>query len=273
MGRGTIFYDNLGTRSYTEPQLRGASGVQTRQRVHLIGEGAPLQYSKMGEAQKESQGFSIVILGAMNPRIHHPLWYRHHGLITEQEMLESLSPNSQLICLPQIAQFKAAGMQFSCATERWDVRVAEENLRDRMADITATIFDKLLPETPVQVFGFNNEFHLDPGCGEVKRAIMERVVKRGFELSFPGLDGSMFAFTMSAADDATTTVRVEPSDHGPNEIFIAVNANRPVKATTSHFALKPLFDQHYDKDFEAAKGYAQSILNALSNTERGHRWQ
>jgi hypothetical protein len=218
---------------------------------------------EMGEAQKESQGFSIVILGAMNPRIHHPLWYRHHGLITESEMMESLSTNSQPVFLPQIAQFKSAGMQFSCVTERWDVRVTDEGLRGRMAEIAATIFDKLLPETPVQVFGFNNEFHLTAGRREVKRKLVERVVKRGFDLSFPGLDGAMFAFTISAVDDATTTVRAEPSDHSPDEIFVAVNANRPVKATTSHFALKPLFDQHYDNDFEAAKGYAQSLLHAL----------
>jgi hypothetical protein len=35
---------------------------------------------------KDSDMYSVVILGSMNPRIHHPKWYQLAGIFTEADV-------------------------------------------------------------------------------------------------------------------------------------------------------------------------------------------
>src|SRR6266436_391884 len=113
--------------------------------------------------------FSIVALGSMNPRLHHPLWYRIIGAITEEEeALATASPN--LVVIPPLARFEVAGITIACQENRWEISATQPALRTRIRDVAALVFKKLY-ETPIQTYGLNNNFEIETGIAKVSKCL------------------------------------------------------------------------------------------------------
>lgn len=215
------------------------------------------------EAAKEpEQSFSIVILGAMNPRIHHPLWYQQHNLISDAETAEATSEKNELIVLPQLAQFTASGINIICQQARWDIRTNLMSLRARIMEMAARIFDELLPETPVNLYAFNNDFHLKTKVPQVKQAISGRLASAGFQLSLPRIEAASLILSHEGPDKGQVNIRIEGSNRSPSEVFVGTNANHPV-TTAGKFNIRPMLDRDYDADFQSAKLYADNVVKLI----------
>src|SRR5258708_407316 len=115
--------------------------------------------------------FSIVALGPMNPRLHHPLWYKVIGAISEDEQAAALAaPN--LVVLPPLSRFEVSGITIGCQENRWEISTEQSSLRSRIKDIACLVFQKLF-ETPIQLFGFNNNFQMETSVPNVRKCLSE----------------------------------------------------------------------------------------------------
>lgn len=216
--------------------------------------------------QLKPYDFSIVVLGAMNPRLHHPIWYKQQRLIDDAELNQSLT--KEMICLAEASQFTAAGMYISCNLDRWDIRTTDLALRPRILEIARTIFDTSLPETPSGLFAFNNDFHRMTELTDVKRILGELVAGGCFGLSPEVLSGAMF-FTVAVPDGGEMRIRIDPSPQGPDFVSVKVNANHPVKVPPGRFNLGPLLDKFYESDYQMAARYAEDIVKSLNASRKG----
>ena len=140
--------------------------------------------------------FSVVVTGAMNPSIHHPVWYRHVGLLSEQEEREAIEgKQALLIPLPApMAQFETGLFQVSCQQNRWQILTANHAATDRIVSIAETLFDEILPHTPVTQFGYNFDFVFDIAKGGVGRVLgrllMRHALRPGYRgPNFGGMEG------------------------------------------------------------------------------------
>jgi len=97
--------------------------------------------------------FSIVVIGSMNPAIHHPFWYQTIGGLTESETRTVLQA-AATVTSAQLSQFNVAGVEVLCLPDRWQVQSADEAHINRLASLTKLIFDRL-HDTPLKGFGLN----------------------------------------------------------------------------------------------------------------------
>src|SRR5438876_11097010 len=125
---------------------------------------------------ESTESFQIVILGTMNPRLHHPLWYKAIGLLNEDELRASVS--APLTCSQEGSVFHVLGIQISCAPDRWDIATNLVALRPRILGIAKEVFTRL-HETPIPLFAFNNDFIMSAGHRNVLETLIETVARTG----------------------------------------------------------------------------------------------
>ncbi len=129
-------------------------------------EGAEVSYELKGAS------FSVVVVGAMNPSIHHPIWYRHVGLLDEQEEKVALEKPAILLPVPmRMASFETESFQISCQHDRWQILTTNPACADRILSLTEKLFDVLLSHTPVTQFGYNFDFTFGLGRQAVARML------------------------------------------------------------------------------------------------------
>src|SRR6266516_4152417 len=88
-------------------------------------------------AQANIQLYSIVVAGSMNPRIHHPSWYRLVGIISESEAEVALN-DEETFCVPPGAHFKLpSGCEIGCQLDRWSIQTDREDQTEKILEITA----------------------------------------------------------------------------------------------------------------------------------------
>jgi len=207
--------------------------------------------------------FSIVILGAMNPAIHHPIWYQLNKLLGDDEVKQALTAGG-LVNSPDVSQFSCSDFRITCMRDRWDIFTTKSELRARMLTIAAAVFVKL-PETPIGLFAFNNDFHLQTRSADVGTLLGKKLSQ--LHLNLPaGI--SKESITINMDTPYPTTFRIEPSPHSPNMVFVAVNTNHPVPSSEAgYFDLTPMLTEFFEKDFAMASSRASAIAQAIDGGE------
>ncbi len=209
----------------------------------------------------EEDNFSIVVVGAMNPRIHHPAWYQLVKLIDEPTAAAALT-EGQFACLQPFATFRTSHFAIACQDSMWTIQTHNAAHLERIRDIAAEVFDTRLRETPISAFGLNFDYHRRTRLADVGQCLAERVA-----LLRIGLETERYlsAHTTARYGDQRrlVTVRVEPSVRGPNMIFVGNNFQYRIEGEPKHFALKPLFDESFPICQREASDRCVRILAAV----------
>jgi hypothetical protein len=211
--------------------------------------------------QPTEQLYSIVVLGEMNPRLHHPFWYKAIKLVTEAELEAAM--RSQTVCTPQFARFQIPELTIGCYLDRWEVSCANPAERPRMLQIASEVFVRL-HETPVSLFAFNNDFTYPTNVSDVATALVRRAESAGFKPIVRSAHAGATFTIMSGDERVGWNVRIEP--RRMNELFVGANVNhKPVTDSSPHFNLRPQLEEHFDKDHELAKTHAIDILKSINS--------
>jgi hypothetical protein len=210
---------------------------------------------------KVYQEQTVVVLGAMNPAIHHPAWYHIMAIITEPEYKKSLS--GQIIANPTAAQFVSEGFSILCLPDRWQV-LSEATDATRIVEIAKVTF-KTLDHTPVSAYGINHHFHVET-TKQIPSTLMTIVRQTG--LPFPPDEVGTAAITYIAESKGCTfTTVISASSKGPNFLHVQNNAHfsLPSEETIKKFDLGPLLE----KAFEENEARAQLMLSNLVSVIQG----
>jgi hypothetical protein len=99
--------------------------------------------------------FSVVVIGAMNPAIHHPLWYIGNDLLPEDTEFQNT------VVLPDQAYFTSEPFSLQCQVQRWELKAtpANQETQRKCSEIAKRAFT-ILAETPVNGFGINFQVEL-----------------------------------------------------------------------------------------------------------------
>jgi len=184
--------------------------------------------------------YSIVIVGNMNPRIHHPAWYEAAKIVRPEETRDS----SLLACTPMFSSFQLPGLNILCTPERWEIQSQDQGKLERMLDIAGRTFDTLM-HTPVNTFGLNFHFVRSTGLQDVGKRLAELV--NGLPL------GRKASLNESALIVTTTTLSdrlLQETVHGAAS-YVCVNysVQHPIKpqSTVTFFELTPFLRTAFHK--------------------------
>ena len=217
----------------------------------------------MPDAPLPSREFcSIVVVGQMNPAIHHPSWYQSMKLLDKQEFDSAVS--GPMLLMPQISQFAAPEFSIVCLPDRWEIQTRRLEAMDRILAAASSVFE-ILDHTPVSAFGFNFQFHRETSVdvGHILGSVVERL-PLGLKLSG---DVAGQLTLMSTAKGQKTTASVAKSQLGANIVFVSLNFHYDIIPNTSkipaHFDLAPLLTEHFWPDEARSVAYVQSVVEGL----------
>jgi hypothetical protein len=208
--------------------------------------------------------YSIIVVGAMNPRIHYPLWYRIAGIISEAEEAAALASPS-LVLVPVFARFETGGFMLGCQEERWEIFTTDPGVRGRILEVAAKVFGKL-HETPIRAFGLNTKLHLETAVPDVSRCLAGNIESLGIEFPAGGKPSGAILFS-SGGDNVTHNVDVRPSHLSNDLLFVGRNSHYELGGQPEYFDMGKLLAEHFDADYEASVAQA-SKLRACRRTGR-----
>ncbi len=210
--------------------------------------------------------FSVVVAGAMNPSIHHPVWYRHVGLLSEEEEREAIEGRQALLVpLPApMAQFETGLFQVSCQQNRWQILTANLAATDRIVSIAEKLFDEILPHTPVTQFGYNFDFVFDVAKGGVGRALGRLLCTIPFDLGID--DPASGEWKVAERRDTALMSLTVKSGTEDSSVAILTNYNYlPVSDKFELFKLADFVKSEYAKHREHSERRALSIAGKLAS--------
>ena len=146
------------------------------------------------QQQINTSEYSVVVVGAMNPAIHHPQWYEVVGMLTAAEAQDALRGDA-LVVVPQLAQFQAAALQIQCTPARWQVNTADTEQRGRIIDLAATTFERL-GETPISAYGLNARFDVTTGSEDAVKMLGAQFSDGPLDLCFEGMHPDFQSITL-----------------------------------------------------------------------------
>jgi hypothetical protein len=218
-----------------------------------------------------AQLYSIVVAGSMNPRIHHPSWYRMVGIITEQEA-DAATKDDGTFCAPAGARFSVQeNFEIICQLDRWSVLTDREDQTERILEIASKTF-KILAHTPVHAVGINSNFIRQTSVSDVGLMLGKAVGSLGFDLHGEGQESAEVTMRWTVKG-RQLNVAVAPIAGIPSHVEVRVNAHYHEfgELLGEHFDLDVVFRQHFEDDIQTARQLTEKILAALRQWRQNAR--
>src|SRR5208282_3573092 len=168
----------------------------------------PMRVELLKAMLEQMDTYAIVLIGGMNPRIHHPSWYRLVGLFDEEEAEAALKTAHTLIT-PPLSQIQTPKLTIVCQDDRWEIRTSDPDQVERIQEITYRLFDDILPHTPVQAAGLNFNFVKDTNSSDVAGYLASVLVNAPLGLTTANAVAAEFVLRRSF-DDHTVLTAVRP---------------------------------------------------------------
>ena len=209
-----------------------------------------------------TENFAIVVVGGMNPRIHHPLFYKMLELAPEQEIQAALDSDST-ICVPQTAQLDLGDVRVVCLPDRWQISSTNEAACPRLLSVADRVMSAL-DFTPVSAVGFNFDFVRSAGA---KLADRLAALSRTMPLAFPPGPGASAAFTYSTVEAETAAkltrrVTIQLGADGPGRLFARQNFHYDIHIV-GHFSVGEIMRARHERDRSAAQAQLARTLDAI----------
>jgi hypothetical protein len=203
--------------------------------------------------------FSIVIIGAMNPSIHHPSWYRLVGILAPPE---AETAAKAAVCTPFGSQFQVGDLLVKCEPGRWLIQTGNPAALDRMVAIAAATFDHL-PETPVGAYGLNFLFVRGTKLADIGKALAKAV------------NSLALGLWLEAAATVTFSVRIPTEGRmvqqdvaavggQPSHVSVSHNMHYTIQEGEGRFDLGGRLRELFPKEHGEAQQRTENIVTALN---------
>ena len=206
------------------------------------------------------QHLSIVVLGSMNPAIHHPTWYKLTGIITDVE--HDQATQHPIFCTPHFSSFQASNFAVQCLAQRWEVATQLGESEERILQVAVATFKKLY-ETPLAAYGFNHNYEVETSSDNVAHRLVDLASRTG--LGFPIAEGAQATLEfVEPSGGCLFKTRVSPSSRGPSYVSFAHNAQYQVRTDRlEHFDLGPLLEKGASAGSEHASAQLKKVVNGF----------
>ena len=209
--------------------------------------------------------YSIVVLGGMNPRIHHPSWYRLVGLFDEEEAEQATKTPNTLIT-PPLAQIQTPKLTIVCQDDRWEIRTTDTAQVDRIKEITVKLFDDFLPHTPLAAAGFNFNYWKPTNARKLGNFLASTLIRSPLGLK-PDNAVSGEVVLRRQYDDHTASVLLRAGVDEQQTLLLAFNFDYRFEQE-GEFKLGSMFAQKYGVDRSDAEQQTAHILEAINRAAR-----
>ena len=216
---------------------------------------------------EEQELYSIVVVGAMNPRLHSPWWYEFLGLLSAADR-DAAANSSGYLITPQLAQMPGPQWRVICQESRWEVHTQHRDAADEILSVAIRVF-RALEHTPVSAFGFNFHFDRQPKVPNVGQLLASRIAGVGIGLPSSGLVSGQLGLT-TADGSNTWTIVLATNEQDPAILKVMHNANYPIRSESKEmvtFDLGEKLSAAFLPALERSRDLTNNILQAIASSE------
>jgi len=98
---------------------------------------------------------SLVLVGDLNPKIFHPMWFLHEGLIRESEARESHIDVSH----QDVSSFRLEWVTIQVLRDRFTAKIKADVYKKHLGDLVLNVFSTL-SHTPIHQLGMNTAYRI-----------------------------------------------------------------------------------------------------------------
>jgi hypothetical protein len=210
---------------------------------------------------------SVVVVGAMNPAIHHPSWYEINAILTAEEVLKATQ--GAVIISQQVSQFTFGPVTVTCDPLRWQVQTTDENAMMQAVQIAERTF-AILKHTPVSAFGFNFTYHKETRLPKVKNVLAHLVLNLPIGLrAKAGEEQSAKLSFQHGVTGRNITVAVENSVRRDDFVYVAINFEyRVATPPTGGFKMFDLnLMDRFPADLSEAREQVDAVIEAVNHLQ------
>ncbi len=210
----------------------------------------------------EAVEYSVVFLGAMNPAIHHPSWYRLTGLC-DANATKIAEEDEEIALTRDFARFRTPGFEIACVRDSWVITSRQKDALEQIIEIALGTFEKL-PVTPITAFGFNFKYHAKLQVPDVKGYLSDCLGRVPIGLDGLGTTSATFISKRETKDEVLN-IQIEPSLTYPDAVFVAFSFHYPIPASDEprHFNLEPLVRPRFASACDEVPDLLERITGAL----------
>jgi hypothetical protein len=213
----------------------------------------------------QNDTYTIVLIGGMNPRIHHPSWYRLVNLFDEEEADQGTKAPGTFIT-PLVSQIQVPKLTIVCQDNRWEIRTSDPGQVQRIQDMTSRLFDEILPHTPVMAAGFNFNYRKATTAPDVGAYLASVLSNAPLGLKAANAMSGEFNLRRTI-DDHTAFVNIQPALDDKQAILISHNFEYPFK-NEGFFKLGDVIAKRYGLDRSESEEQADLIVQAINRSTR-----
>jgi hypothetical protein len=195
--------------------------------------------------------WGVAVQGAMDPRQHHPLWYKLIGCLTEDEAAQARG-----IVLPHQTVFESPKYTIICSPEKWEIQTFSRDDWLRIQQVASRVFQKL-SEVPASAYGINAFLLIDTKLANLA-AVMSRPISSVFAFPSDGKQDSSITY-INQKDDVREQFLMGVSVNGPGVLSLSCNRHRDFKATPGYFDLGAEVRKHAETDWKAADALSAQV--------------
>ncbi|HEX4125660.1 MAG TPA: hypothetical protein VHY37_13105 [Tepidisphaeraceae bacterium] len=218
----------------------------------------------------------VVVVGNIDPRQHHPYWYRQIDVITDDELALGLKTLVAVVPPPTPGASQASFVQFDVGAftiivvpDKWTIQTIVEANRSRMLDVVSLVFDKKLYELPISAFGINRNWTVKLESITASQFLGDKLLET--DLALPrGNAGGQLSFTNHSAE-FDTNYTLLPSPENEKWLHIAYNRHHPIQKGTGkphYFKLGDLIKDKAELDWQSAVQYGLDLKDCVERAER-----
>ena len=205
------------------------------------------------------EAISIVVIGAMNPRIHQPHWYAAADIINDDDKRAAIQ---SLISVPRVTQFAMDNLRITCQDDRWDLLAEGEGAFPKGVSIAVSTWNKL-SETPVVSYGFNFFANFSIASGNAGKALCALISPSASKL-VASADAAELKIVGSEPGLGQQTVHLRPSDQADESISASINYHFVPDENTDYFDLGSALNSNYSLCFENARSKLAGISSLFN---------
>jgi len=201
---------------------------------------------------------NIVAIGAFNPAIFHPDWFRANAILPSAEVDAATQADSLLITR-DFTQIRFESLVVKVTQERWEIATERLDWRRDLGPIVSSVF-KVLGHSPVNIVGFNVILHR--GVDSVE-GVMRRWAPLADLASVVGEEGAeepprIGASVRAKWDGYRALVGLEPSAKLSGGVFLSQNFEKNLKGGAKE--LVEVAQNDWEKILERSKTVAVKLL-------------
>ena len=229
----------------------------------------------MSFLEKKASSFSIVLIGDFSPSMFQPYWFKHYGIISDDEFNSIRRNEEKTIITNSFSTFETENLCFRIELKRFTI-IAKKEPFELLLDVLKK-FQETTSSLLIKKFGMNYSFHIDLENLQNMNMFGDIIAPKKYWKSFfydvdvNNRENGLANISMvKKTEFGYTNLIIETSSYFTNALYVTYNFHfdSPSDNSFDFLDVADLIDEKYNQFMNYSNDTTKKIIEGVFNNER-----